>query len=222
MLDLVARHPATARFIATKLARRFVSDDPPPALVERLARVFTETDGDLKALVVALFESPEMWSRDAYRSKIKMPFEFAVSAVRALGGHVDNAGGLAGALGKMGQPLYRCQPPTGYKDAPATWVNTGALIARLNFGLALAQGKLGGTHVHVQPLGADLFSLDPSPAVARAGQLVLHDELAAGSRDVILAELAAEDRSMADGEVRQLDLPRVVGMLLGTPEFQRR
>ena len=128
VLDILAAHPSTARFIATKLARRFVSDTPPPALVDRVAARFRETDGDLREVMRTLLTSPEFLSPDAYRAKVKTPFEFVVSAVRATGADVQDATPLVRAMQQLGMPLYMCQPPTGYKDTADAWVNTGALV----------------------------------------------------------------------------------------------
>jgi len=147
VLDLLAKHPSTARFIATKLARRFVSDTPPPALVDRIAATFRETDGDLREVVRAILTSPEFLSPDVMHAKVKTPFEFVASAVRATDAMVDDARPLVRQIADLGMPLYQCQPPTGYKDTSDAWVNTGALVGRMNFGLALASGKLRGVVV---------------------------------------------------------------------------
>jgi uncharacterized protein (DUF1800 family) len=146
VLDLLARHPSTARFVATKLCRRFVSDDPPAALVARVASVFTRTGGDLRFVYAEIFSSPEFWSDAAYRSKTKTPLELAASAVRALGGRVDpaQAGPLARQVASMGEPLYKCQPPTGWGDTAAAWVGSGTLMNRVTFCAALAAGKMPG------------------------------------------------------------------------------
>ena len=138
VLDILAKHPSTARFIATKLARRFVGDTPPPALVARAAARFRETDGDLREVMRTILTSPEFLSPDAYRAKVKTPFEFVVSAVRALGADVQDAKPLVRELQQLGMPLYMCQPPTGYKDTGDAWVNTGALVGRMNLALRLA------------------------------------------------------------------------------------
>jgi uncharacterized protein (DUF1800 family) len=147
VLDLLAKHPSTARFIATKLARRFVSDTPPPALVDRVAARFRETDGDIREVVRTILTSPEFLSADAYRAKVKTPFEFVVSAARATEADVRDARPLVRQVEELGMPLYKCQPPTGYKDTADAWVNTGALVGRMNFGLALASNKIRGVVV---------------------------------------------------------------------------
>jgi uncharacterized protein (DUF1800 family) len=147
VLDILAAHPSTATFIATKLARRFVSDTPPPALIDRAARRFRDTDGDLREVVRLILTSPEFLSPDAYRAKVKTPFEFVVSALRASGAEVEDARPLVREVQQLGMPLYMCQPPTGYKDTGDAWVNTGALVGRMNLALRLASGQVKGTRV---------------------------------------------------------------------------
>src|SRR5215210_6529674 len=146
-MDILAHHPSTANFIATKLARHFVSDNPSPALVERVAAVFTKSDGDIRETLRAVFTSPEFNSPEAYRAKIKRPFELAISAIRTLGGETNGAPAIHQWIAKMGQPLYGYQTPNGYSDMAESWVNTGALLERLNFGLALASNRIPGTRV---------------------------------------------------------------------------
>lgn len=144
VLDLVAAHPSTARHLATKLAARFVADEPPADLVDRLTATFEATGGDLTALVRTLLEAPEFWSASARTAKIKSPFELAVSALRALGAEVDNPLPTLEWISSMGQPLYASAAPTGFPDRADYWVNTGALLARMNFGLELAAGRIAG------------------------------------------------------------------------------
>jgi uncharacterized protein (DUF1800 family) len=157
VLDILAKHPSTAHFIATKLARRFVSDTPPTTLVDRVAARFRETDGDLREVMRTLLTSPEFFAADAYHAKVKTPFEFVVSAVRATDADVNDARLLVRQVADLGEPLYQCQPPTGYKDTADAWVNTGALVGRMNFGLALAGNRLRGVVVsNAQPDGVEL------------------------------------------------------------------
>jgi uncharacterized protein (DUF1800 family) len=165
VLDILAKHPSTARFISTKLARRFVSDTPPPALVDRAAKRFAETDGDIREVVRTILTSPEFFSADAYRAKVKTPFEFVVSAVRATGTEVTDAMPLAQAVRQLGMPLYMCQPPTGYADRADAWVNTGALLNRMNFALQLVSGRMRGIEPGAGPVSAALAN-DVSPATA--------------------------------------------------------
>jgi len=139
VLDLLAAHPSTARFIATKLVRRFVSDNPPSSLVERVAARFTATGGNLREVVQAVLTSPEFFSPDAARAKTKSPFEFVVSVVRVTGLDLPTAQPLVRELRDLGMPLYECQPPTGYRDTAEAWTNAGALVARMNFAQQLAE-----------------------------------------------------------------------------------
>ena len=139
VLDILAKHPSTAHFIATKLARHFVGDTPPRALVERVAARFRQTDGDLREAMRTILTSPEFLSADARRAKVKTPFEFVASALRTTGTEVADATMFVRALQQLGEPLYMCQPPTGYKDTADAWVNTGALVSRMNFALRLAK-----------------------------------------------------------------------------------
>ena len=146
VLDILARHPATSRFIATALVRRFVSDTPPPTLVDRVAARFRETDGDLREVTRAILTSPEFLSSDAYGAKTKTPLEFVVSSIRATAAAIADARDalpLVREMRDLGMPLYFCQPPTGYKDTADAWVNTGALVGRMNFALDLASNKVG-------------------------------------------------------------------------------
>ncbi len=152
VLDMLARHPNTAKFISSKLARRFVSDTPPPELVDRMAKTFLESDGDIRAVLHVMIYSPEFWSRQTYRAKIKTPIELVASAARALGSEVDVPLPLVMWTARIGEPLYQCQPPTGYSDKAEAWVNTGALLNRLNFSLALAGNRMRGTHVDIAAL----------------------------------------------------------------------
>ena len=157
VLDILAKHPSTAHFIATKLVRHFVSDTPPPSLVERVAQRFRDTDGNLREVMKTLLTSREFLSPDVYHAKVKTPFEFIVSAVRATDAEVHEAQPLVRQIANLGEPLYQCQPPTGYKDTADAWVNTGALVGRMNFGLALAGNKLRGIVVsNAQPDGVAL------------------------------------------------------------------
>jgi uncharacterized protein (DUF1800 family) len=162
VLDILAKQPATARFIATKLARRFVSDTPPPALVDRVAARFRATDGDLREVTRTILTSPEFLAPEAYRAKVKTPFEFVVSAARAVGADVQEALPLVRQLQQLGMPLYQCQPPTGYKDTADAWVNTGALVSRMNFALTLAGNKLRGISVASLPTADQILAGDLS------------------------------------------------------------
>src|SRR5256885_2536061 len=133
VIELPAKNPKTAKFISTKLARRFVSDNPPQSLIAKMAQTFQSSDGDIRAVMHAMIYSPEFWSREAFRAKIKTPYELVISAARALGTDIDTPMPLVQWTGRIGEPLYQCQPPTGYSDRADAWVNTGALLNRLNY-----------------------------------------------------------------------------------------
>jgi uncharacterized protein (DUF1800 family) len=149
VLDIVARHPSTAHFISRKLAQRFVADDPPPALVDRMAQTFLKSNGDIREVLRTMLSSREFWSVGAYRSKMKSPLEMVASAVRAANGDVDFAFALVNQVAQLGEPLYRKQEPTGYSNSSAEWVNTAGLLARMNFALQLADNKVPGVKVEV-------------------------------------------------------------------------
>jgi uncharacterized protein (DUF1800 family) len=224
VIDLLVHHPSTAKFISTKLARRFVSDTPPPALVQRMAATFQSSDGDIRAVMHTMIWSPEFWSREAYRAKIKTPYELVVSAVRALGTDVDTPMPLVQWVGRIGEPLYQCQPPTGYSDKAETWVNTGALLNRLNYSLALAGNKMRGARSDVASLlGVDTSS-DPKAALDRAVQVFLGGQ--AGPTTVETLEKQLDNpqvlQAKLDDPHQQVDLGVVAGLVLGAPEFQRR
>jgi uncharacterized protein (DUF1800 family) len=147
VLDILAHHPSTGRFISRKLAQHFVADEPPPALIERMARTFREKDGDIREVMKSLLNSKEFWSQGAWRSKMKSPLELIASAIRATGADVESASLVARQLQQLGEPLYRKVEPTGYSSANAEWTNTAALLARMNFALALTQNKVPGLKV---------------------------------------------------------------------------
>lgn len=147
VLDILARHPSTARFVSRKLAQRFVADDPPRALVERMARTFLKSNGDIREVMKTMLGSREFWLAAAYRSKVKSPLELVASAARALDAQVDAAQPLVARVAQLGEPLYRKLDPNGYPNASAAWVNSGALLARINFAADLAANRLPGTRV---------------------------------------------------------------------------
>jgi uncharacterized protein (DUF1800 family) len=198
VLDILAQHPATAHFIATELVRRFVSDTPPPALVDRAAERFRQTGGDLREVMRTILTSPDFFSPDAYRAKVKTPFEFIVSAVRVTGGDVTDAVPLVRAMQQLGMPLYLCQPPTGYKDTADAWVNAGALVNRMNIALSLASDQLRGVTV-----SQTAFATDGHELVAS----LIHGDVA----DTTMTTIG-----------KATTVPQMVALTLGAPEFQRR
>ena len=233
VLHLLAHHPSTAKFICTKLAIRFVSDNPPPALVNRMADTFLKNDGDIREVLRTMYESPEFWAPETYRAKLKTPLEFVVSALRATSADVQNPAPALSALQKMGMPLYGMQPPTGYSMKAETWVNSSALLARMNFALALADGKLRGISTDLATvLGGGLASpVQPTNPPADARQALAASENAyldgAGSQqthDAILKQLddpQITGRKLDDG-IRAPNLGAIAGLILGSPEFQKR
>jgi uncharacterized protein (DUF1800 family) len=226
VLTLLARHPATARFIATKLVRRFVADEPPPALVDRVAAAFRSTDGDIRQMLRTIVAAPEFWASDARRGKIKKPFEYVASAVRAVGGRADARSGqaLARAAAEIGEPLYDAQPPTGYPDRAEAWVNAGALLARMNFALALTQGRLAGVDVDVRRLIADTGGL-PEVVLERLLAIVLHGQATAETRSVLTAQLGDPQirrQTLDDRAPATPDVEKLAALVIGSPEFQRR
>src|SRR5258708_3752175 len=192
VLDIVAHHPATAKFIATKLVRRFVSDDPPPALVDRVAQTFLKTDGDIREVLKAIFFSPEFNSAEAYRAKVKRPFELAVSAVRTLGADTNGGPQFHQWIARMGHRLYGFQAPNGCSDVAENWVNTGALLERMNFALALVSNRIPGTRVDLARFVSDMRdnkSIDKEKLLDRLATLIVGGEISAKTRETLLKEL---------------------------------
>ncbi len=224
VIELLARHPSTAKFISTKLARRFVSDTPPQSLVQRMAQTFQSGDGDIRAVLKTMVYSPEFWSREAYRSKIKTPFELVVSTARALGSDVDTPMPLVQWIGRIGEPLYQCQPPTGYADKAEAWVNTGALLNRLNYSLALAGNKVRGSRSDVGSLLGPNADGDAKAALNHAVQIFLGGQTAATTVETLEKQLASPQvlQAKLDDPVKRVDLGVVAGLVLGAPEFQRK
>jgi len=225
LLHFLAHNPSTAKFISTKLAMRFVSDDPPSTLVDRMAQTFLKKNGDIREVLRIMLESPEFWAPEAYRAKVKTPLEFVASAVRATGAEVTDATPLARQLQTMGMPLYGMQPPTGYSMKADTWVNSSALLGRMNFSLALASGKLKGVQVdpnHLLP--ANDATADPTAVLNDLESTLLAGDVSRQTHDTISARL--QDATIAQ---RKLDdashtpnTGMIEGLLLGSPEFQRR
>jgi uncharacterized protein (DUF1800 family) len=202
VLDILAAHPSTAHFISTKLARRFVSDTPPQALVDRAARRFRETNGDIREVVRTIITSPEFFAAAAYRAKVKSPFEFVASAVRATAAQVPTGLGLVAATRDLGMPLYMCQPPTGYPDRADAWVNTGALLNRMNFAVTLTTNRYRGGR------GAPVV---PPADTAATRDAIVHDVLGGDLSPTTMATVAKAEQT-----------PQAVALVLGSPEFQKR
>jgi len=191
VLDILSHHPSTAKFIATKLVRHFVSDEPPPALVDRVAQTFLKTDGDIREMLRTIFFSREFNSAQAYRAKIKRPFELVVSAVRTLGAETNGGPQLHNWIARMGQPLYGFQTPNGYSDVAENWVNTGALLERMNFSLALVSNRIPGTRVDLSSFvnTTDSKPPDKNEVLNLFVRIIVGDELSAKTRETLLKQL---------------------------------
>jgi uncharacterized protein (DUF1800 family) len=224
VLDLLAAQKATAHHISFQLAEHFVSDNPPPALVDRMAKTFQKSKGDLREVVRTMIYSQEFWSRDSYRAKIKTPFELVASSARALGAEVDSPTPLVQWVANIGEPLYQYQAPTGYKDNAETWVNTNGLLKRLNFAMTLAGNRVRGTSVELSSRLGDDCGSDSKLALDRAVNTFLGGQLSAGTRTTLEASTTDPQviHAKLDDPVRQVDLGVITGLVLGTPEFQRR
>jgi uncharacterized protein (DUF1800 family) len=241
LLDLLAAHPSTAKHIAFKLVQRFVADEPPPALVARVANVFTDTKGDLRAVTRAVITSPEFFSDDVYRAKVKTPFEFVVSAARAANATIQNAQPIVAALAQqLGMPLYGCQPPTGYSMTADAWVNTGSLLNRMNFALQLVSGgqppRPGrGIGDPQRPNAARPNAPPPqNRPLAGRGQpgrapvivdvrALAPDTSEAVRRQLVGAMLAGDVSAGTEQTLARATTPhQLLALTLGSPEFQRR
>ncbi len=225
VLHILARHPSTAKFISTKLAMRFVSDNPSPALVDRMAQTFLKKDGDIREVLKTMLHSPEFWAPESYRAKVKTPLEFVVSAVRASGAEVSDALPLARQLQTMGMQLYGMQPPTGYSMKADAWVNSSALLGRMNFALALTAGKLKGVQVDSDQIpGAGSTPGDPQATLAALEASLLAGDVSRQTHDTIAAQMQPPMNDPKPG-VAKTSPPgtsAIAGLLLGSPEFQRR
>lgn len=248
VLDLLAEHPATAKRIATKLCQRFVADEPPAALVERVARAFRESRGDLRKTYEALFLDPEFFAPAHLGAKTKSPFEFAASSLRATGAQFVETESYRGrlplraveagaALGRggdrlaraprktvmlhlveLGQSPYVWSPPTGFPEDSTHWVSAGALVSRLNFALALTGGQVADAKVKPRALIPGADPERPEAVVSALSRAVLGREPSPSTRRVLL-EQAAPSR---EGEPTLPDVPKLLALMLGSPEFQRR
>ncbi|HEY2164346.1 MAG TPA: DUF1800 domain-containing protein, partial [Gemmatimonadaceae bacterium] len=203
VLDLVASHPSTARFIVTKLARHFVSDDPPKALVDRCASTFSKTQGDIRETLRCVVTSPEFFSRAAYRAKVKTPFEVVASALRAVNATPDPTPRTAQLVARLGQPIFGRQTPDGWPDRGDAWMNTGAILNRINFGLSLAAGQIPGAQLTNWTDFASLRTQPRSQQVDAVVKSMLGGQVSPETRQVLMSGenpmLAANDANeMAD------------------------
>jgi uncharacterized protein (DUF1800 family) len=232
LLHRLATSPQTAHFISLKLAQRFVSDDPPQALVNSMAKTFLKKKGDIREVLTTLFHSPEFWANDTYRAKMKTPLEFVASALRATDADVEDALPLTRQLGNMGMPLYGAQPPTGYSMKAETWVNSSALLNRMNFALALTSGKIRGVKVDTALLaGNNPPTADAAQTLTAMAGSLLAGDLSKQTQDSIEAQIDKSQKSTVpdskashrkSAEETHPPVDMIAGLLLGSPEFQRR
>jgi uncharacterized protein (DUF1800 family) len=261
VLDIVARHPSTAKYVATKLARRFISDNPPQGVIDRAAQVFLKTDGDIRETLRTIITSNEFYSRQAFRAKVKSPFEVVVSAMRAMNAEPDSTPRTALMIAYLGQPIYGHQAPNGYPETGDAWMNTGAILNRINFGIAAAANRIPGARVNAIP-GLDTLGNAPRAKQVDAVVSVLLGGSASPDTRAVL--MSGENPLLGKGESslpaamgnpdddaaittdlqrpngraraarqnpfgrpnaqppRLTGLAQVVGLAIGSPEFQRR
>jgi uncharacterized protein (DUF1800 family) len=196
VIDLLAQHPSTARFVSLKLARRFIADDPPPSLVNKAAEAFNKSSGDIPTVLRALIDSPEFYSPDIYQAKVKKPLEFVASALRTTGAEVQLSHQLLRYLGRMGEPLFLAQPPTGHPDVAASWTSPDMLLTRMNFATDLITNRIPGSRVRLEALG------DKDSFV----RLIAPDSLSTATRSA----------------VAEVEGSQAITLLMAAPEFQRR
>ena len=241
MLHLLATSPATARFLSTKLAMEFVSDTPSKSLVDRMTKTYLKTHGDIRQVLTTMFHSPEFWSRDAYRAKLKTPLEFVISSLRATDAKIENAAALSSALGRLGMPLFGVRQPNGYSLKADPWLGAEALLARMNFALALTANRIPGVTVEIAQSAGTAVSAEQE---LQLEETLLDGRVAAQTHDVVMKQMesaqtapitvAAMDKGRAAKGVRDPFEPTIRGnapmsestlaaaLLLGSPDFQRR
>ncbi|EOR95060.1 : hypothetical protein [Arcticibacter svalbardensis MN12-7] len=244
LLNMLAHHSSTAKFISGKIAIRFVSDHPSEKLIDKMAQVFRDKDGDIKQVLIAMVTTSEFWSATSVREKTKSPFELAIGAVRSVHADIKQPYQLFNWISRMGEKMYYYQAPTGFPDKGQYWINTGALLNRMNFGLALASGRIPGVRVDLIALNNHHEPESAQAALRIYSQLIMPDrDLAATIKrltpmlndpelikkvDVASAKVSAPQADMDQDEVKtkvlgnSTMLAQVVGVILGSPEYQRR
>jgi uncharacterized protein (DUF1800 family) len=263
LLKTLASHKSTAKFISKKIATRFVSDNPPQSLVDKMVKKFLESKGDIKQVLIAMVTAPEFWSKQALREKTKSPFEYAISSLRSLHADVTQPQQVNNWITKMGQKVYYYQAPTGFPDRAQYWINTGSLLNRMNFGLALASKRIPGVDFdlaalnnHHEPESAEealktyagillpqrnlqttikrLTPLVNDPAVSgrineAANKNPVATTTSTEAEEVMMMEKQENqknkmkrDEPMQSSFTDNSMLAQVVGIIIGSPEFQRK
>ena len=243
VLDILATHPATARFIATKLARRFISDEPPQSVIDRAAAVFLKTDGSIREMLRAIVTSPEFFSTTAFRAKMRSPFEYVAAAMRALNAETDGDRPVLDAIGRMGQPVFGRITPDGYADRADQWLSSGAMIARFNFASALATNRIKGTKIDVALLLSGVDQAKKDSVAAKLIRLTVSGELSSRTRTVLEktsqsgaaanpvppatnpgANVAVgfDAKATPPGPPAAPYITELITLLIGSPEFQQR
>jgi uncharacterized protein (DUF1800 family) len=244
VLDILATHPATARFIATKLARRFISDDPPQTVIDRAAAIFLKTDGSIRETLRSIITSPEFFSSSAYRAKMRSPFEYVAAAMRALNAETDGDRPVLDAIGRMGQPVFGRITPDGYADRAQQWLSSGAMVVRLNFANALATNRIKGTTVDISKILTGIDLTDKESVAAQLTRLTTSGDVSNGTRAALEKIVSAGSSA---GQTTGATSPAIVSvgldsntakppavppparyiselitLLIGSPEFQQR
>ena len=237
LLEMLAHHPSTARFVVRKIAVRFVSDDPPQSLLDKMTKTFLEKDGDIRQVLITMVTAPEFWSPASVREKTKSPFELAIGAVRSLHGTIEQPYSLYTWVSKMGEKKYYYQAPTGFPDKGAYWINTGSLLNRMNFGLALATGRVPGVKIDLVALNNGHEPESTQAALVTYGRIILPERDLAATIKRLTPMLndpnlpqKVDAASAKDGDVAMAEpvvsnggmLAQVVGIIIGSPEYQRR
>src|ERR1043166_2773593 len=241
VLDILATHPATAKFIATKLARRFISDDPPQSVIDRAAAVFLKTDGSIRETVRAIITSPEFFATASYRAKVRSPFESVAAAMRAMNVETDGDRPVLDLIGRMGQPLFGRITPDGFPDRGDQWLSSGAMVARLNFAAALATNRMRGTTVDFAKLLADVDQANKELTAARLISLFLNNDVSDSTRaairtsatEALVIKTSPPQTNVPAGfagngsppqALPQISgyVPEMIALLIGSPEFQYR
>jgi uncharacterized protein (DUF1800 family) len=236
VLHMLAKHPSTAQFIAQKIATRFVSDTPATSLVNKMAETFRKTDGDIKAVLITMVNDPAFWNQQLSREKVKSPFELAISTIRATNADITQPAQVFNWCTKMGQKIYFYQAPTGFPDRASYWINTGALLNRMNFGLAFASQKIPGVKI-------DLAALNNNHEPESAEEaLKVYSAIFLPERDhtqnikrltAMVADKSVADKINAAAEKNNSQpipsapgnnsmMAQVAGIIIGSPEFQRK